>query len=260
MNTSPPMHLLPRHTTAGEHPLSHVAGPEDGPPVLIATMHGKERVLAPQLAALGFLVLLPVGYDTDALGTFSGDVRRQGTAFDAALEKARRACIATGIARAVASEGSYRPSQTLFPGANNAELMAFVDLERDFSCIEYLTNLPTRFVKGRVRPDRHAAETVSLLAAMGWPTIKALVLPEDPILGTRAENVFKGIGDAETLRRAMEICASASADGLIHLETDLRAHMNPTRMAAVAQVGERLTARLVREGYECAHKIPAGQC
>lgn len=246
---STPFLLQRQRPSTSTIPFLHVAGPEDGEPILIATMHGKERVLASSLAALGFCVLLPVGYDTDALGTFSGDIRRLGTAFDAALEKARRACLATGIARAVASEGSYRPSQTLFPGASNAELMAFVDLEKDFSCIEYLTDLPTRFVKGRVPADPNAAQTRELLDTMGWPTIKALVLPQDPILGTREEEVFKGIGDEAGLQQAMNICAAVSSDGLVHLETDLRAHMNPTRMASVAQVGQLLAQRLRREGY-----------
>jgi hypothetical protein len=228
--------------------LSHVAGPIDGTPVLIATMHGKEAVLGPLLADLGFKVLLPLGYDTDALGTFSGDVRRLGTAFEAALEKARRACLATGVMRAVSSEGSYRPCQTLFPGARSAELLAFVDLENDFSCVEYLTDLPTRFVKGRVPPDLRAQETRSLLSAMDWPSVKALVVPFDPGLGVPT-HFFKGLGDEASLAQAMIECAAHSSDGLVHLETDLRAHMNPTRMASVAKVGKHLSERLRREGY-----------
>jgi len=229
--------------------LSHVAGPVDGAPVLIATMHGKEEVLGPMLANLGFKVLLPLGYDTDALGTFSGDVRRPGTAFDAALEKARRACKATGVMRAVSSEGSYRPCQTLFPGATSAELLAFVDLENDFSCVEYLTDLPTRFVKGRVPADINAPETQALLSAMDWPTVKAMVVPFDPGFGVMPTQVYKGLGDAASLEQAMQECAVHSSDGMVHLETDLRAHMNPTRMASVAKVGEHLANRLRAEGY-----------
>ena len=249
-----PHPLIPAHaqacTSSGSAlALSHVAGPASGPPVLIATMHGKEAVLGPLLADLGFQVLLPLGYDTDALGTFSGDVRRPGTAFEAALEKARRACHATGVPRAVSSEGSYRPCQTLFPGARNAELLAFVDLKSSFSCVEHLTDLPTRFVKGRVPPHLDAPETQALLSAMDWPSVKALVVPEDPGLGALPEHVFKGLGDAPALAHAMQACAAHAADGWVHLETDLRAHMNPTRMAAVARVGERLAHALRRKGY-----------
>ena len=234
-----------------------VAGLPDGPPVLIATMHGKEAVLAPQLSALGFQVLLPVGYDTDALGTFSGDVRRPGTAFEAALEKARRACDATGVARAVSSEGTYRPCQTLFPGMRNAELLAFVDRESGLEIVEYLTDLPTRFVKGRVPPDVSAPEVAALLREVGWPEVRVLVVPNDPGNGVQPELVFKGIADEQALAEALEECARHSSDGRAHLETDLRAHMNPTRMASIAKVGMLLTDRLRGEGYGSAMQAAA---
>lgn len=230
--------------------MQKVAGSETGPHILIATMHGKEAVLGPILAALGFQVLLPMGYDTDALGTFSGDVRRPGTAFEAALEKARRACDATGVARAVSSEGTYRPSQTLFPGARNAELLAFVDRENGFECVEYVTDTPTRFDKERVPPNVHAPEVRALLKMIGWPQTKVLVVPHDPGEGVvMPEWVFKGIGNERELAEAFEICAGYSTDGWVHLETDLRAHMNPSRMASIAMVGERLARRLVAQGY-----------
>jgi hypothetical protein len=226
-----------------------LAGPEGGARVLIATMHGKEAVLAPALAALGFKVVLPLGFDTDALGTFSGDKRRFGTAFEAALEKARRACDITGALRAVASEGTYRPCKSQFPGARNAELLAFVDRERGFECIEFMTDLPTRFAAGRVPARPSSPEVHALLAAIGWPAVRVIVVPRDPAEGISAEEVFKGIGDHAALSRAVEACAAHSPDGKVHIETDLRAHMNPTRMASLTHVAARLASRLRREGY-----------
>lgn len=230
-------------------PTQRVAGPVEGPTILIATMHGKEQVLGPALSSIGFQVLLPIGYDTDALGTFSGDIRRPGTAFDAALEKARRACDATGIARAVSSEGTYRPSQTLFPGARNAELLAFVDRETGIEFVEYVTDTETQFANGRVPPNISAPEVKALLKQIGWPQVKALVVPNDPGNGVLPSLVFKGIGDEAALAEAFAECAAHSDDGWVHLETDLRAHMNPTRMASIARVSERLIARLRLEGY-----------
>jgi hypothetical protein len=226
-----------------------VGGPLEGPPLLIATMHGKEAVLAPRLATLGFRVLLPVGYDTDTLGTFSGDVRRPGTAFEAALEKARRACAATGVSRAVSSEGSYRPSSSAFEGAVNAELLAFVDQEAGIELVEHVTNVPTRFAMGRVPPDLRAPQVAALLERIGWPAVRAIVVAGDPGAGVPAWPVYKGIGTEADLAEALSVCASLSDDGLAHLETDLRAHMNPTRMAVIAQLADRLVARLQRDGY-----------
>jgi hypothetical protein len=233
-----------------------VAGPADAPPVLIATMHGKEQVLGPALASIGFRALLPINYDTDALGTFSGDVRRPGTAFEAVLEKARRACDVTGVARAVASEGTYRPCQTLFPGARNAELLSFVDRERGVEWVEYVVDTPTRFVSGRVPPDFHAPEVQALLKRIGWPQVKVLVVPHDPIKGVQPEQVFKGLASEREITDALKHCANLSDDAQAHMETDLRAHMNPTRMSSIARASERLIARLSAEGYP--HRLAAG--
>ncbi len=229
--------------------LRSVAGSSNQPPILIATMHGKEAVLAPLLADLGWHVLLPVGYDTDGLGTFSGDVRRPGTAIEAALEKCRRACEATGIPRAVSSEGSYRPCQKQFPGARNVELLGFVDRERGIELVEHLTNVPTRLVKGRVPPDLHSPSVKELLATMGWPAVRAMVVPHDPGLGVMPDQVYKGLATEQELAAALQACAAMSGDGCAHLETDLRAHMNPQRMASVAMVGLELVKRLKRAGY-----------
>lgn len=237
--------------------LRTVAGRASSSPILIATMHGKEAVLAPALADLGFHVLLPDGYDTDALGTFSGDVRRPGTAVEAALEKARRACDVTGIPRAIASEGSYRPCQKSFPGARNAELLAFVDREAGVEFVECMTDVPTRLVQGRVRPDLDDPAVQALLGSMDWPATRAMVTPADPGLGVMPAHVYKGIDTAESLATALRSCAALSDDGCAHLETDLRAHMNPSRMASVALVGQRLCMRLQQEGYGVARRLAA---
>ena len=46
--------------------------------VALGTMHGKEAVIAPPLAALGVTVVL-AEVETDRFGTFSGDVPRAGS-------------------------------------------------------------------------------------------------------------------------------------------------------------------------------------
>lgn len=229
--------------------LLDVCGAAQGRPLLVATMHGKERVLGPRLASLGFRVYLAAGYDTDALGTFCGDIRRPGTAREAAVEKARRACAITGVRRAVASEGPYRPCQRQFPGARNVELLAFVDLDADFEYVEVMTNVPTRFAMGRVPPDLTSDALRSVLDLIGWPEVRAIVLATDPGQGVPPPPIFKGVGDEARLERALRACAAASPDGLVHVESDLRAHMNPSRMRSIARVADRLVAHLDAVGY-----------
>ena len=78
--------------------------------VSLATMHGKERAIAlPFSRALGLRVVLPSGLDTDTLGTFSGEVERNGTALKTCVRKACLSMAATGLPFGIANEGSFGP-------------------------------------------------------------------------------------------------------------------------------------------------------
>ena len=79
-----------------------------GRTLLIATMHGKEEVIAPLLEReLGVRCVTPRGYDTDRFGSFSGEVKRPDTALNTARAKALGALAQEGGTLAVASEGSF---------------------------------------------------------------------------------------------------------------------------------------------------------
>jgi len=81
-----------------------------GQKVVMATMHGKERAFAPVLSRrLGLDLVVPTGLNTDALGTFTGDVPRLGTIEETAIAKARLGAAKTDFAFALASEGAYAP-------------------------------------------------------------------------------------------------------------------------------------------------------
>ena len=61
-----------------------------GRTLVVATMHGKERVIAPLLEErLGVRCVVPAGFDTDRYGTFTRDVARAGDQLEAAREKVR---------------------------------------------------------------------------------------------------------------------------------------------------------------------------
>ena len=65
-------------------------GPYAGQRCVLATMHGKETAIAPVLLGrLGLVVTTAPNIDTDALGTFTGEIPRAGTIREAAVAKAR---------------------------------------------------------------------------------------------------------------------------------------------------------------------------
>ena len=86
------------------------AGPYAGRSAVLATMHGKEAAFAPVLAdRLGLDLIVPGGIDTDALGTFTGEIARQGSIGETARAKAVLGLSIAGGDLALASEGAYGP-------------------------------------------------------------------------------------------------------------------------------------------------------
>ena len=61
----------------------------------------------------------------------------------------------------------------------------------------------------------------------------------------RKGNIYKGIITRDELVHAIRTCAAASADGLALIQTDMRAHFNPTRMASLGVLADRLAERLL---------------
>jgi hypothetical protein len=84
-------------------------------------MHRKEEAVAPALlSTLGLLVVPARGLDTDQLGTFSGEVPREGSMLDVAMRKARLGMSATGLPLGIASEGTFGPHPAIpfFPAGS----------------------------------------------------------------------------------------------------------------------------------------------
>ena len=76
----------------------------------LATKHAKERAIArPFRFALGLEVSAPPDLDTDTLGTFTGEVPREGTPLEVCERKARLGMKVTGRSLGLASEGSFGP-------------------------------------------------------------------------------------------------------------------------------------------------------
>lgn len=222
--------------------------------VAVATLHGKAEALAAALAPLGFQ-LEAVAINTDALGTFSGEVERPASAREVVVEKARRGMAASGLPLGIATEGSFGPDPFLGFLPLHEELLAFVDDVHDQVIVIEHAGHDTNWRTQAVRPGDDLA---TLLAEIGLPEHAALVRPNlwprslEEATGSAptgasaasAMPVAKGLRYAADVIAAVERIAAASSDGRARLEADLRAHMNPTRMCVIAALGERLRDRL----------------
>lgn len=87
----------------------------EGRRLLIATQHKKEKIIAPILEKeLGVRCFVSSNFDTDALGTFSGEIERSEDPINTVRKKCLMAMQTYDCDLAVASEGSFGPHPSLF--------------------------------------------------------------------------------------------------------------------------------------------------
>jgi hypothetical protein len=229
------------------------SSPYCGARVALATRHGKERVIGRALRhGLGAELLHVTTVDTDALGTFCGGVTRQGTALEACVTKAEAALAHSDTALAIASEGSFGPHPHLPFLAAGLECMVFLDRGRGLTISEQELARRTNFAHRLVPPSSVSGEDPALrqwLRQVGFPSHALIVRPHG---GTpHSGGVVKGLDRWDTLELAIAAAAAASSDGLALVETDMRAHRNPTRMATIRRLAFRLVRRVGSSCPDC---------
>ncbi len=208
----------------------------------LATLHGKERAVAPALARLGIAVTV-VPVDTDALGTFTGEVERALPPRETVVAKARLGMAASGLDLGLASEASFGPHPALPFVAVQEELLAFVDDARGVAHVERLVTTRTNF--GHVDVADVAAAG-GFLRQCRFPGHAVIVRP----VGA-AGPIVKGVADAAVLAEAVAAARSASPAGLARIETDMRAHHNPRRLVALRRLARQLATRLATPCPQC---------
>jgi hypothetical protein len=213
----------------------------------MATMHAKERAVArPFRRWLDAAVTVAPGIDTDEFGTFTGDIVRQGTMLDVARAKALAAIEATGLELGLGSEGSFGPHPSVPFVAGGTELLLCLDRKRGFEIHEMLITDRTNYQSCDCRPGQ---DITDFLTRVRFPSHAVVVSPKAPV---EAAKIVKGIARATRLAEAVEEAASVSRDGHALVVTDMRAHLNPTRMASIRALATRLARRLATPCPGCA--------
>lgn len=219
------------------------ASPYAGTRIALLTKHGKGRVLGPVLSArIGAELEVVGGFDTDTLGTFTRDVPRLGTQVDAARRKANIAMERTGAPVGLGSEGSFGGGPFGF-GGWNVEVVVLLDRDRGIE-VTGIAQGPGLHVHGEVRS---VAELEALAEQAGFPAHGLVLRPDGP----DDPRIRKGIASPAELRAAFEDALRASVRGIVHVENDLRAHLNPTRMRMIEQAGRDLADRLLSRCPSC---------
>jgi len=212
-----------------------------GRSAFLATMHYKERVIAPTLRnGVGLHVTPSSALDTDQFGTFSGERPRTGSAIEAARAKitaglSQSPCAAIGLA----SEGSFGPDPNVPLVPIGREIVLFFDSETGLEVIGTATDHEPCFHHACVSNTQDAA---AFADRVGFPEHGIIVCsclegnPDPDGL------IFKESDDLESLQKSVVSVLKESQSAF--LQTDMRANRNPTRMKAIGAATRDLVCRL----------------
>jgi len=213
--------------------------------IKFATNHAKsvaaqepfKRILASQISEL------PI--DSDRFGTFSGELDRAGSMLDALRSKVGLARGLTNERFILASEGSFSTASGFGLVAQNIELLMLSDLATGAEIIEqyitYETNYTTEVIKDLNALDR-------FLARISFGS-HALVLYPDGL--SPKQYVSKGIVDLAQARKIFTEYSALSPTASVMAMSDMRAHLNPTRMKAIKECCELMAKRLANKCPSC---------
>ncbi|MEY2803770.1 MAG: hypothetical protein RL657_1106 [Pseudomonadota bacterium] len=228
--------------------------------VAFLTQHGKESLIGPLLQdQLGCRVVRADGYDTDRLGTFSGEVPRLQSQLQTVRRKARIGMDLLGSPLGLASEGAFVPDPFggLMPW--NVEMLVWIDDERNLE-VTGVAQGPARSLQRNVRNE---SELTQFAREAGFPQHHLLMRPE----GVAHPRVRKGLADHDMLLSAYAACRQESPKGQVWVENDLRAFCNPTRQAMIVRAAHDLVNKLRSHcpscdwpGYAVTERQPGLPC
>ena len=223
--------------------------PYRGDRAVLTTMHNKEQVIAPIVNdGLGLVVSLAKGVDTDRFGSFSRDIERTGSQLDAARAKIAEGFKNDPLARvALASEGSFGPHPYIPFLAIGREIVMLTDRDTGLELIGHDASPATNYAHTIVS-GKDAA--VAFAQTVQFADHGLIVIGSDGDKPAPDRLLIKNVTDLCVLKsavgEAIDLCGSA------YIETDMRAHRNPTRMAAIARATQDLVRRYLSRCPACA--------
>lgn len=204
--------------------------------LLIATKHEKEKVIAPLLDdGLGVVCFVNVDFDTDTLGTFSGEVERKLDPIATARQKCLIAMEISNCDLGIASEGSFGAHPSLFFASGDDEFLIFIDKKNNLEIIARELSTDTNFNGSKIKSEKELLDFADLVQ---FPS-HALILRASKNDNT---TIDKGITNLEHLKKSFH--AMLQKRNNVYVETDMRAMHNPSRMAVIKNATKKLLDKI----------------
>lgn len=215
----------------------------NGRKLIIATKHGKEKVIAPVLEKeVGVTCLVTSKLDTDIFGTFTGEVEREFDPISTARQKCLLAMELSDCDLGIASEGSFGPHPVIFFTSADEEWLLFIDKKNKLEIIVRELSTVTNFNGKEIRS---LSELLSFARLVQFPSHGLIIRKskDDKI------NIIKGITEESLLIKSFNTIYTRC--GSVYVETDMRALYNPTRMSVIENATEKLVTKLKSGCPQC---------
>lgn len=207
-----------------------------GRKLIVATKHKKEKVIAPVLEReINVKCFIADHFDTDALGTFCGEVERRDDPITTAKNKCHLAMELVNCDLAIASEGSFGPHPEIPFVTADEEILILIDKINDLEIIAREISLDTNFCSAEVRTE----EELFVFAERARFPSHGLIIKDSKDDFT---DMIKGITDHTYLNKVFK--SFVGRYGKAYLETDMRAMYNPTRMGVIEKAALRLAKKI----------------
>ncbi len=211
--------------------------------LVVATKHQKEKVITPLFEGeFGVKCFVPENFDTDLLGTFTGEIERKDDPVKTLRNKCLQAMEVSDCDLGIASEGSFGPHPSFFFAPADDEFVIFIDKKNNLEIIERELSTITNFNGIEIKTEEQLADFA-----------KSVDFPSHALILRKAKNdnteIIKGIADWEVLIRSFQFLNEKY--GSAFAETDMRALYNPTRMSVIQSAAKKLVAKIKARCPEC---------
>ena len=211
--------------------------------ILIATKHRKELVIAPILKEnFKMNAIISFDFDSDELGTFSGEIERSLSPIETVKLKAKKALENTDYDLVIASEGSFGSHPVLFFSPCDEEFLYLYDKKNKFEILVKSLTTNTNLNSKEITSEK---EFDAFLAEVKFPS-HGVILKDK-----QSNSLYKEINTESEIKSIFQ--KLLSKNGIVTCETDMRAMFNPTRMENIKELAYKLVEEIHLICPKCLH-------
>lgn len=209
-------------------------------------MHKKEKAIAPVLSeAFNIQLAVATKINTDAFGSFSGEVERKLPPIEAARKKIQTAVEQYKDADLfIANEGSFFPHPD----------MPYINIENEvILLIDYKNKIEVKAAKNFIHTQSFSKHINSVKQALDIANKNSFpqngIILKTPSNTQNKQSVYKDISNRSDLKKILKELLNRHKE--IIIESDLRAHKNKQRMQHIAETTRLLVENMLSHCPKC---------